>query len=52
MYVAVKGGEKAIAAARAVGGQAVLPPFRPTDQGSDWNDFATRIGFPEETVPQ
>lgn len=38
------GKEKAIAAARAVGGQAVLPPFRPTDQGSDWNDFATIHG--------
>ncbi len=38
---------KAEAAAEAVGGAVLLPPFTPQQQGSDWNDLAQflRGGF-------
>jgi phage/plasmid primase-like uncharacterized protein len=38
------GVEKASAAAAAVGGIAVIPPFDPTDKGTDWNDHAAKHG--------
>ena len=41
------GRERAIEAAKAVGGGFVLPPFPADDpaRGSDWNDYALRHGF-------
>jgi phage/plasmid primase-like uncharacterized protein len=39
------GVEKAAAAAAAVGGIAVIPPFDPTDKGTDWNDHAAKHGL-------
>ena len=38
------GRESALDAAAAVGGVAVLPPFRPHEKGSDWNDLASLRG--------
>ncbi|MGI4798467.1 MAG: toprim domain-containing protein [Janthinobacterium lividum] len=38
------GAEKATAAAAAVEGMVVLPPFVPADQGSDFNDYAAQHG--------
>lgn len=43
------GKEKAEAAAQQVRGYALLPPFRPGDGGSDWNDYKKLYG-PEETA--
>ena len=38
------GDEKARAAAEATGGVVLLPPFAPTDAGTDWNDFVAQHG--------
>ena len=38
------GAEKAKAAAEATGGVVLLPPFAPTDAGTDWNDFVAQHG--------
>jgi putative DNA primase/helicase len=35
---------KAEAAAQAVGGALLIPPFAPQQQGSDWNDLAQVVG--------
>jgi putative DNA primase/helicase len=35
---------KAEAAAQAVGGALLIPPFAPQQQGSDWNDLAQLLG--------
>jgi putative DNA primase/helicase len=35
---------KAEAAAQAVGGAVLIPPFAPQQQGSDWNDLAQLLG--------
>ena len=36
--------EKAAAAARAVAGIVLTPTFAPTDNGTDWNDYAAQHG--------
>ena len=38
------GQEKAEAAAQAVAGIVLTPPFSPTDKGTDWNDYAAQHG--------
>ena len=38
------GAEKARAAAEATGGVVLLPPFAPTDAGTNWNDFLAQHG--------
>lgn len=40
------GRNKAEAAAVAVGGHVLLPPFRPGAKGSDWNDLEQEVGTP------
>jgi phage/plasmid primase-like uncharacterized protein len=41
------GREKAQEAAELVGGYTLLPPFKKTDSGSDWNDFQKIYGESE-----
>jgi len=41
------GKEKALHAAEAIGGYALLPPFRTGEDGTDWNDFENLRGREE-----